>query len=79
MTGWTLCTWSGPEAPWAYLLCVWSRVADADEDTGEAQASNDSLVDLGQGHVPPQGPAARPCHAYYLHIMQCSFACFHPF
>lgn len=53
-------------SPKSYLLCIGSRIANADEDTGEAEAGDDGLVHLGQGHVPPKGPAAWPTDAHHL-------------
>ncbi len=41
-----------------HLLGIGRRVADADEDAGEAQAGYDCLVHLSKCHVHPQGPAA---------------------
>lgn len=52
-----------------YLLCIRGRVADADEDTGEAEAGDDGFVDLGKGHIAPQRPTARPCCIDNLHCM----------
>jgi len=53
-----------------HLLGVGRRVADADEDAGEAQAGDDCLVHLSQGHVHPQGPAACAGELHHLHHMQ---------